>query len=271
MSPNPFVLALAVVPMLLAGCGTDASGPAPNEAGSPTSTTERSSSTEPDPDTTAVEAAEETTTTAAAPTTTRPFVDTIPHSELPGQRMDLYVTEGSVMGVVGVEFDDILNVRAGPGASYPVVTTLDPLTGRATNLGTNRAVSDGGWWALVETEGGTGWVNFGYLGYLGMTRDITAEIGSVGAASTLDDLGVAIGYGRLHGGEEGVPRVVVVARSTIGGDHEIVVDVLGFMDDALRGERLRIRADEEHGSFRMRSVESTRICDRGVSDEGLCQ
>ncbi|MEL7209037.1 MAG: SH3 domain-containing protein [Actinomycetota bacterium] len=67
-----------------------------------------------------------------------------------------------VWTVVGVEWDDTLNVRAEPNASAPVVTELAPW---ATDLAATGAVGGDGsrWRQLVLDDGSTGWVNGRFL------------------------------------------------------------------------------------------------------------
>jgi hypothetical protein len=64
--------------------------------------------------------------------------------------------------VTGVEMDDVLNIRAGAGGSYPVVGGF---AWNATNVmrsGAGESV-DGVVWVEVQRPGGMGWVNSAYL------------------------------------------------------------------------------------------------------------
>src|ERR1051326_7578771 len=59
--------------------------------------------------------------------------------------------------VVGVEFDDVLNIRAGPSADYPVVGEIPP-TGRGVHL-----VGECYGWCPIWYKGASGWVSARYL------------------------------------------------------------------------------------------------------------
>lgn len=67
-----------------------------------------------------------------------------------------------VWTVVGVEPNDVLNVRSEPNASAPIVTELDPWT---TDLETTGQVggTSSRWRELTLDDGSTGWVNARFL------------------------------------------------------------------------------------------------------------
>ena len=83
-------------------------------------------------------------------------------------------------------------------------------------------------------------------------------------------LGEQVAAQRDQDGEP-VPDVVVVDGPSVGDLGEITIDVVGFGDDAVLGERLHVFAEPDQGgeSFTVRSVEATTLCRRGVSD-GRC-
>lgn len=64
--------------------------------------------------------------------------------------------------VVGVAPDDVLNIRSGPGASFPIVGTLAPGATGVEVIGPSRADGD---WGLVNVaaEGGIGYVSLRFL------------------------------------------------------------------------------------------------------------
>ncbi len=73
--------------------------------------------------------------------------------------LDGIVARGTVrVPVTGVATDDVLNVRAGPAADYPVVAELAPIATVAATSET-RVASDGGTWRLTDQ----GWVNEAYI------------------------------------------------------------------------------------------------------------
>ena len=117
MSSRLALFVILVFGLVAAACGTttattgpaDASGTA---ATSSTTTTSAGTATGTDL----------TTTTAAAATTTT----------LAGVPIDLGPASGDVLAVVGLAHDDVLNVRAAPGAFNPIVDTIEAKIGRAS-------------------------------------------------------------------------------------------------------------------------------------------
>lgn len=61
--------------------------------------------------------------------------------------------------VSGVEADDVLNIREGPGASFQIVGEFDPSEALVEVL----AVSQNERWALVNVVEGVGWTSMNYL------------------------------------------------------------------------------------------------------------
>ncbi len=64
--------------------------------------------------------------------------------------------------VVNVAADDVLNVRQGPGARYPIVAALPPDSRGIRLVGNVECV---GVWCQVQHRTGSGWVNTLYLAY----------------------------------------------------------------------------------------------------------
>jgi hypothetical protein len=61
---------------------------------------------------------------------------------LPGGAWDLYVpSRGELLAVVGVAFDDILEVHSGPGENTPLVDTFAPLEEEILSAGEGRSLS----------------------------------------------------------------------------------------------------------------------------------
>lgn len=184
---------------------------------------------------------------------------------------------GASFGVVGVALDDVLNVRAMPGADQVILTTLKPLTtdvvftGRARLLSSPTAV-----WYEVDIEDVTGWAHSRYLAPLAGTADATHEVvaaaGKIPSGSTVDDIGTQVAAIRSQSGDNPPPRIVIVDRSS----EEIIYDLVGFYDDSVLGERLHVfihEGDPGSGDFSLKSVEVTWICMRGGGSggEGLCR
>lgn len=189
---------------------------------------------------------------------------------------------GAVLGVVGVQFDQTLPLRAGPG-SGDTVANLAPLaadlvaTGQAQDAGT--AI-----WYEVASGGVTGWADAAFLGYLGTTTDATAEIvarlGGTPTAGSMLELG-AIVASTVASSEDPVSRVSVVVAPTSGDLGEVTYDVVGLPDDSILGARLHVfgtpsgelpRSElvRSAGTFTLKTVESTALCRRGVTTDGLC-
>ncbi|QYG94117.1 hypothetical protein HC251_17835 [Iamia sp. SCSIO 61187] len=265
---RPLALTVAVAVVLVlgaAGCGDDGGDEDETTA---SSTTEAGGASSSATDTTTA-ADGSTTTTAADGTSSTPSV---PDEDLPGEPIDIYPYEGAVLAVVGVEADDTLNVRAGPGTSFDVVVELGPLAADATATGRNRTLEDDSLWVELEAEGTTGWVNGQYVAQLGGTTDVTSEVGQGIAGETMLAIGEAVAAARAPAGEGPQPTVTVVDGPTVGDLGEITVDVLGLADDSLRGERLHVFAtpDPSGEGFGLKTVEATALCARGVTDDGLC-
>lgn len=220
----------------------------------------------------------ETTTTTTAepePTTTTTAPDL-------GGPIDFGPAEGQPLAVISVRYDDELNFRAGPGTGEDIVRRVAPLDDTViTAAGEAWAFERSVWWKVV-IDGEEMWANQSFLGMLGAT---TSVFGDVEASldtleyDSLQDLTDAIADARTI--EEPAPDLEYVTEplSFDSGDAFVVVDFVGFLDDALRGERLRIEAEvivgddaDEVGvpiGVRLTGVESTSICARGVT-EGLC-
>lgn len=244
-------------------------------------------------------AAESTSTTATAPGGSPPGDD----EDLPGESYEYGPDEGASLAVVGVDHDDVLNVRDVPageiiatlGLGNPIAFLLEvsdasgePIdwfdswdgaivaTGRTRKLPTTV-------WHEVTVVGLVGWASGAYLAPVGLTDDITAyvieRLGERLSAPTLTELGVLVG--ETLASVEPLSRVVVtVGPSVFEAVGEISVDVLNIGDDSLLGFRLHVVADphgdwmsEDPGPFTLRSVARTILCQssRGVTEEGLCR
>jgi hypothetical protein len=256
------LLGLLVV-SLLAGCGDDDDDVATDDTETPTET-DTETDTESDSDS-------ETETGTETETSTDGSTGS---AGLAGERIDIFPYEDTVLAVVGVEADDVLNVREAPGPREDVVVELDPLADDIEPSGHNRQLDDGSIWAEITAEGVTGWANTAFLAHLGDTDDTTSQlypdVADRPSAETMLELGDAVAA-EVAGSDEPEPDVVVVDGPTVGDLGEITVDVIGFPDDSVLGARLHVFAepDPSGDGFTVRSVESTTLCRRGVS-EGLC-
>ncbi len=215
-----------------------------------------------------------TTTTTEAPTTTATATTTLPETTtsptLAGEPIDFFTKAGDVLSVVGVGYDDTLNVRAGPGIFNDRVDAIEP-TGTAVATGNARDLGQA-IWVELDTGDAVGWSNYAFLAYAGATDEATAEavglLGEYPTAATMEELGqiVAVAFASTE-----PPSVIVpVVAATVGDLGEITYDVLGFADDAVYGYRLHVFGEPLTDGFGLRNVERTVLCGRGVDAGGLC-
>ena len=251
-----------------------------------------------------------TTTVAAEPPPQEPPPQSVsegpqgsPEEGLPGEPYEWGPDSGVSLAVVGVDHDDVLNVRDVPfgeiiatlGLANPIAFLLEVrempadeavahhdtwegavvATGRTRRLPTTV-------WHEVQVSGMTGWASGAYLAPIGLTENITEQflkrLDGVLVAPTLIDLATAVG--NEFASVEPPSRVVVtVAPSTFENLGEVTVDVLNLGDDSLRGYRLYITADpagnwmsDDPGPFTLRTVTRSVLCHshRGVTPGGLC-
>ena len=221
-----------------------------------------------------------------------------PAVSLPGEPYEFGPPNGAALAVVGVSHDSVLNVRDVPAGeiiarldnvmnvgSEPVVyvreadsdaliATLDLNRGVIATGNTRKLPTT--IWHEIRMADAVGWASSAFLSPLGDTSDATAEIvavlGETPGAETLAELARVVAGAVAS--DDPPSRIVVSGAPVIGDLAEITVDVLGLPDDAVSGFRLQVFAqqDSDSGSFVLKSVESTTICDshRGVSEEGLC-
>ncbi|MCY3925364.1 MAG: hypothetical protein OXG52_07630 [bacterium] len=228
---------------------------------------------------------------------------------LPGVPFEYGPAEGTSLAVVGVPYEDVLNVRDVPSgetiatldASSPYegaaivreapsgdfLASFDSWTGAVAATGRTRRLPDTAWpdavWNEVRVAGLTGWATAAHLAPVGLTDDITAHLidrlGERPEAGTLTDLALIVG--EAFASEEPPARVVIVTAPTVfEALGEVTVDVLGLGDDSLLGFRLHVFATpaaedwmtENPGPFTLRTVERTILCrsHRGTTADGLC-
>lgn len=257
------VPSLLVAALLVAGCaGDDPPTVLPGDGASPSAPASPAASPTVSP---SPEASPGTESPAPTPTPSP--------TELAGEPFDGPPLSGApgALDVIGVEADDVLNVRAGPGVDADVVATLAPLATDVAATGAARLIP-GSIWLEVEVDGTTGWANSSFFAFLGATDDITSRLleqaGDRPSAPTLE--GLAREVAALVASEDPPSRVVISDGPTVGDLGEVTVDVVGLGDDAQRGLRLVVFATEDDGQFTLRTVESTSLCGRGTTDDGAC-
>lgn len=179
--------------------------------------------------------------------------------------------EGDVVGVIGVSFDDVLNVRSGPGTSFAIVTTLDPL-GSVVTTGRARLLPRSIWWE-VRVGDALGWVSSTFLAYIGGTDDATSEVVTGRGEIAKTELMVTLGQlvAEFYASDDPASDIVMSVGPTVGDLGEVTFDVVGLGDDAVRGLRLKVFGTPTEGGegFSLSTVERTLLCGRGVSGD-LC-
>jgi hypothetical protein len=248
---------LATLAVLAAACG----GAAGDATTSTSSTTNPSTTITTRPATTTTVDTSTTTTAPARPTTTI----------LAGEPIDFGPANGDVMVVVGVRHDDVLNLRAAPGAGQPIRDEIPPTFADLVAQGNTRDLSPG-FWIEVEYEGTVGWVNLAFIAYGGDVSDETStvidELGERPVEPTMTALGEAVAD-VFDSDEEPQSDIVQVTEVVEGDLAEVTYDVIGLGDDSVLGFRIHVFAEESSDGFTLRSVETTLLCARGVSG-GVC-
>lgn len=257
MSSRLALFVILVLGLAAAACGTT------TEATTSADTPDTSTTAAPSSTTTSVATAtgtDLTTTTVAAATTTT----------LAGVPIDLGPASGDVLAVVGLAHDDVLNVRAAPGAFNPILDTIEP-TGTTTATGTARDLGRAIWFEH-DTGDAVGWSNLSFAAYAGGTDDATEEVlsvlGEIPIAESMGALGLIVA-GSLASLEP-ASRIVMSVAPTQGDLGEVTYDVIGLGDDSVYGYRLHIFGEEVIDGFSLDTVERTALCSRGVDAEGLC-
>lgn len=249
------------------------------ETGSTTSsvdTTSTSTSTTVAETTTSTAVAATTSTTAApATTTTAPATTTTAGStgtSLRGEPVDLGPPRGAELGVIGVRYNDVLNLRQRPGADQPIVGRIPPTFNGLIAQGETRQLP--AFWTKVSYQGTMGWVNMSFIAYIGRTDDVTQQtidhFGERPEASTMTELGQLVAEAAAS--DDPPSDIVNVVRESTGDLGEVTFDVVGLGDDAIRGVRLHVFGERVDTSWRLRTVEQTSLCQptRGMDADGTC-
>lgn len=173
--------------------------------------------------------------------------------------------------VIGVAHDDVLNLRTGPGTNAEILVGIPPTHDELVALGNTRELPRS-FWIEVEYEASRGWVSLRFVGYAGQVDDRTAEVvAELDGYPTNDSMtGLAEEVAEVFAvEEEGGSEVVQVTPVTSGDLTEVTYDVIGLLDDSVRGFRLHIFAEETSDGFTLSNLEVRVICGRGV-DGDLC-
>jgi uncharacterized protein YraI len=172
------------------------------------------------------------------------------------------VARTSRWAVVGVRHDDKLNVRRQPRASAPAVARLAPLA-----TGVKVLTKTSGPWRQVRVKGRTGWAHGRYLAQLGKAVEVSDEGRDVGIAPTGLRLARKVAARQAEGGDGPLTGPVLVARE----GRTYTLDVLGYADDSVVGERFVVTVEPGEAGFQVRTLRATPMCARGVDRAGLCR
>ncbi len=202
------------------------------------------------------------TTSAPEPTTTETSIGVTPPESMPGDVIEFGPREGDEIAVVGVAFDDTLNVRVAPGIGFDVIETLPP-DANMTAGGENRLLTDS-FWVEIESGDGKGWVNEAFVGFLGVTRDIDLSTVDVVPAATAEGFGFSLA--ETFASTDPVSTIALVDIA----DTVVTLDVLGLGDDALKGLRLTVATTEIDEGFTISGLQEQAICSRGLTTDLKC-
>ncbi len=211
-----------------------------------------------------------TTTTTLVPTSSTTGSTS---TTLAGEPFDLGPGAGDVLGVIGVAFDDVLNVRSGPGTDQPIVAQLHPTYAEIVATGQHRLLTRT-IWNEVTVDGTTGWANSSFMAYLGTVDDATARYvantfgGKTPSAATMLDLGMLVADSAKS--EDPPSRITVTVAPSTGDLGEVTIDVVGLGDDAVVGFRLHVFGQAGADGFSLKSIEEQVMCGRGITADGLC-
>ena len=259
-------ICLAAMSLLVPACGgTSGTATTTSSVGDTTTSTSFVTSTS---QVTTTTSPETTTSTSAAPTTTTTTSGGV--TTLAGQPVDLGPAAGDVLMVIGVRYDDVLNLRGGPGAGQQIVGEIPPTYDGLVAQGNTRQLPSS-FWTEVDYDGEDGWVHMGYIAYRGDTTDdtakVVAQLGETPTEPTITGLGQLVA--ELYVSEDVESDVVQVTEVTSGDLSEVTYDVVGLADDSIRGFRIHVFAEDGTGGYTLRTVEITILCGRGVND-GIC-
>ncbi len=242
MSHRPALLSLlAAATIVTAACSSDSA------VETATTTTESTTTTSP--------------TTISTTTTSEASTQPTPPESMPGDVIEFGPRTGDQIAVVGVAFDDVLNVRIAPGTEFDIIDTLDPLDDEVIAMGENRLLVSS-FWIEIESDSGPGWVNEAFVGFLGVSQERSADAIAVGGDAA--DVGELVA--QTYVSVEPPSRVTLVSED---GD-TVIYDVLGIGDDAVKGFRLTIVTEPAAGGTGVASFTEQTICSRGLAQDLRC-
>lgn len=172
---------------------------------------------------------------------------------------------------MGVAFDDVLNVRAAPGANQAIVHELAPTADDLIALGHTRRLP-GSFWHQIQVDGISGWVNASFVGQPGPVDDVTASVvqtmGGIPEAANMLALGNLIAEALAQ--TDPPSRITVTVAPTAGDLGEVTFDIVGVADDAVSGFRLHIFGAPGGAGFYLDTIEARYFCSRAIDSQGFC-
>jgi hypothetical protein len=228
-----------------------------------TSTTTELTSTSADP---VGEDEVEDATTSEEPTEATPT--TPAEQDLPGTVVEGYPEAGTSLLIVGVEAQEILNLRIGPGIDFDSIARLAPdtplvATGRNRDLGGSAGI-----WYQVRAGDDVGWVISRYVAEPGASRDVTDTFDPAPTGESRRELIDAVVAAWDQSGT--ASAIVVFGPIVVEENLQVRVDVLTAGDDSVLGARLFVVAAQAEDTFTVTRVTATQLCARGASATGDC-
>ncbi len=208
------------------------------------------------------------TTTTAPSTTTTTIPVRLELGEWEGEPIEFGPTNGEPLVVVGVRFNDVLNVRLGPGSEFGVVTTLEPEADAIAALGLAWQ-RQGATWYAIQVGDEQGWASASFLavraGSFDFTSNVVERLGGVPESGSLIELGLTVA--RSLASDDPASRIEQPAEVVVGAVGEMTIDVLGLGDDSVAGYRLAVTATSDDGTWILERVEATVLCTWGATGD----
>ncbi|WP_156252201.1 SH3 domain-containing protein [Pseudactinotalea terrae] len=233
---------------------------------SPDPSTTTAPTSDPTPTDTAAGAEVEDATASGEPTEADPT--TPAEEDLPGTVVEGYPEAGTSLLIVGVNAQEILNLRIGPGIEFDSIARLAPDTPLVAT-GRNRDLGGGaGIWYQVRAGDDVGWVISRYVAEPGASRDVTDTFDP---PPTGDSRRALIDAVVAAWDQTGSPQAIVVYGPIVVQENlQVRIDVLVKGDDSVLGARLFVVAAQADDTFTVTRVTATQLCARGVSGTGDC-
>lgn len=223
--------------------------------------------------------------TSTAPSTTAAKNTTTTTSG--GVFYDIGPVAGETLDVVGVRYDDVLNIRDQADASSAIVATAAPFAANPQLISGGEGLlfnPNGGAWWKVTVNGNAAWASASFLGQVSPNNEDLLPVLTANMPSTTSpnlntliiDIATALAAGPTPS--------VVLSTEPVGIDaigSEATIDVLGIGDDSVKGWRIRILFNNVFDDINASNpqlvgvelvvADAFPICHRGLeASSGLC-